>query len=248
MDGPPTTLFTAILISAIALTVFLIYFFVILLRQQRINRRLFREKLHAEIETLEKERRRMAADLHDDLGPSLLAIKFQTSSLELADDIDQETLALAHTQIDQLLEKIREISNNLLPSALGRKGLAVAFEEFVRAVSQNSHTAIHLSIGCQPALPPEKSVHLFRVLQEIVHNAIRHANAAHLYIEWTENNGLLSITCTDDGKGFDADEVSGRSRGLGLNNIVSRTEILGGKLYLDSTPGKGTRYTIEILL
>ncbi|HQD10827.1 MAG TPA: histidine kinase [Flavihumibacter sp.] len=246
MDGPQTTLFTAILIAVVSLTVFLVYFFVILLRQQRINRRLFEEKLRTEIETLEKERKRMAADLHDDLGPSLLAIKFQTSSLELTDPIDHETLQMAHAQMDHLLEKIREISNDILPSALNRKGLTAAVRDFSQTVSRSAAIAIHLSIDDMPDLPAEKAVHLFRVLQEIVHNTIKHAAAKNLYIEWRQNNTALSIVTRDDGKGFNTEEAAGKMRGLGLNNIVSRTEILGGKLYLDAAPGKGTRYEINI--
>ena len=97
-----------------------------------------------------------------------------------------------------------------------------------------------------PDLPAEKAVHLFRVLQEIVHNTIKHAAAKNLYIEWRQNNTALSIVTRDDGKGFNTEEAAGKMRGLGLNNIVSRTEILGGKLYLDAAPGKGTRYEINI--
>lgn len=246
MDGPQTTLFTAILITAIALVAFTVYFFIVLLRQQTINRRLFQEKLRTEIETLEKERKRMAADLHDDLGPSLLAIKFQTSSFELPDPSDQQTLELAHAQMDHLLEKIREISNDLLPSALNRKGLQIAFTEFALSVSRGEDLQVKLELDQLPDIPSERTVHLFRVLQEIVHNAIKHSRANTLHVQWTQKNNQLVIVAQDDGVGFHVDEVSGRSKGLGLNNIVSRTEILGGKLYLDAAPGKGTRYQIEI--
>ncbi|MFT4024630.1 MAG: sensor histidine kinase [Flavihumibacter sp.] len=248
MDGPQTTLFTAILIVAIALTVFLTYFFIILLRQQRVNRRLFQEKLRAEIETLEKERKRMAADLHDDLGPSLLAIKFQTSSLELSDPDDRETLGQVHQQMDQLLEKIRDIANDILPSALSRKGLIIALQDFTRTVSRNAAMQIHVDTAEIPNLPPEKTVHLFRILQEIVHNTIKHAGAKNLNITMKMKDELLQIVTTDDGKGFDAVEAGSKIRGLGLNNIVSRTEIIGGKLYLDTAPGKGTRFQIDIPL
>lgn len=246
MDGSKTTLFHAILIVAITLAIVIIYFFITLLRQQRLNRRLFQEKLRTEIETLEKERKRMAADLHDDLGPSLLALKFQTSGLDLPDAHDQEIMLKVHEQMDQLLQKIREISSDLLPAALTRKGLTTAFQEFSQTISNTSGLSIELSLAEMPALPPETTVHIFRVLQEIVHNTIKHAGASSLKVGWETQGNQFIINSADNGRGFNVDEISSRLKGLGLNNIVSRTEILGGKLYLDSAPGKGTRYRIVL--
>ncbi len=246
MDGQETTLYHAILIAASMIGLIMVYFFITVLRQQGINRRLFKEKLRTEIQTLEKERKRMAADLHDDLGPSLLSIKFQTSSFELTDPADRETLTQVHLQMDQLLHRIREISADLLPVALTRKGLPAAMQEFTQKLSGSAGLEIRLRIGDTPILSDETAVHVFRILQEITHNTIRHARASELQLGWMRKNSQFIIIASDNGIGFDTDKTSQYAGGLGLNNIVSRTEILGGKLYLDSTPGKGTSYRIVL--
>ncbi|GAO44882.1 sensor histidine kinase [Flavihumibacter petaseus] len=246
MDGQETTLYQAILIVACTLGVILLYFFITLLRQQRINRKLFNEKLRTEIQTLEKERKRMAADLHDELGPSLLAIKFQTSSLDLPDQDDRETMRAVHEQMDQLLGRIREISGDLLPVALTRKGLPTAVQEFCKAISNSSGLEIRLDMGDMPGLADESRVHLFRIVQEIIHNTIKHARASILEISWQHRNNQFTLLTKDNGTGFNPDQFAQMPAGLGLNNIVSRAEILGGKLYLDSAPGKGTSYRIVL--
>jgi len=97
-------------------------------------------------------------------------------------------------------------------------------------------------------LPISKSIHLYRIIQEIIHNTIKHAGASELKIEIRQTGSLLVLLTYDDGNGFDYSLQSRKNEGLGLRNLFSRTEMLGGSLAVESSPGKGTGFIIEIPL
>jgi signal transduction histidine kinase len=95
-------------------------------------------------------------------------------------------------------------------------------------------------------LQEEKQVHLFRIIQELVHNAIKHSGASHMAMRMEFKESTLVLTVEDNGKGFNSNQVFKQSTGLGLRNISSRVELLGGQIFLDSVPEKGTKYIIDI--
>jgi signal transduction histidine kinase len=108
-----------------------------MIRQQRITQKLNREKIEAEILTLEKERQRVASDLHDDLGPVLSAIKFKINSVESKSEEDAELIRKASDYVDETIQRIRQIAFNLMPNTLTRKGLVAATEELIGKVSES---------------------------------------------------------------------------------------------------------------
>src|SRR3954463_6378644 len=109
MDPRETTIFTAIVITSVILGAVILYFFISIIRQQRRNNALYQSKILAEITTLENERKRTAADLHDELGPILAAVKFQINSFELKDDDDIINLEKANRNIDTIIGRMRGI-------------------------------------------------------------------------------------------------------------------------------------------
>src|SRR6476659_4079997 len=121
MDPRATTIFTAILITSIILGAVILFFFISIIRQQRRNNALYQSKILAAITTLENERKRTAADLHDELGPILSAVKFQISSFELSDEDDKINLEKANKNIDNIISRMRGIANDLMPNTLLRK-------------------------------------------------------------------------------------------------------------------------------
>ena len=123
MDTQETKIYIAALIAAGVLGIILVYFIVTIIRQQRKTQKLHRDKIEAEILTLEKERGRIAADLHDDLGPILSAIKFKINSVDLHSEEDKKIMEKASTHVDETIRRIREISYDLMPNTLIRKGL-----------------------------------------------------------------------------------------------------------------------------
>jgi signal transduction histidine kinase len=198
-----------------------------------------------EITTLENERKRIVSDLHDELGPLLSVVKFQVSSLETEDPEDIKLIEKANDNLDNILERIRGICNHLMPQVLIRKGLIRAIEEFVSEVDGRSSIKISFTTG-DVSVPPEAEVHIYRMIQEIVNNAVKHSEASTMSIDISSDQNHLIIKVQDNGKGFSTDKVLKEGSGLGLKNILSRTDILKGDLYIVSGPEKGTTYTIEI--
>lgn len=247
MGSQEKVLFNAIIITAAVLGIIITFFIVSIIRQQRRNLELHRQNILAEITAMEKERTRIAADLHDDLGPLLSAIKFKIDSVDTVDEDDQVQLTGASSHIDDLIKRLREIASNLMPSVLLRKGLVAAVHQFIGNIDRNQLEIIFN----HPALPDvaqEKSINLYRIVQEVTHNTIKHARATHLVIDLTLKGETLILKTEDDGVGFDFGLNAKDNGGLGLRNLKSRAEIMGGHFNAESTPGKGTRYLFEIPL
>jgi signal transduction histidine kinase len=245
MHEEERSLYTAVLIVSGIVGIIIIYFIVSIIRQHRRSLALYKQSIFTEINTLEKERTRMAADLHDEVGPVLSAIKLRLSSLDLHDPEDEAELSKTNAQIDKLLKRMREISFDLMPNSLLRKGLASAIGEFIEYCSKSSPLEIHFQH--EPiTLTQQQSINLYRIIQEIIHNTIRHANASALQIELKKEREKIVLKASDNGTGFNYETKSKESSGLGLRNLLSRTEIIGGQMFFESKKNRGTSYTFEI--
>ena len=248
MDATEKGYYDALLMVAVVVGIILLYFIITAVRYQRRSQRLHKERIKAEIETLENERRRIAADLHDELGPLLSAVKLGINNLDtrVAEDLRQIERSSQH--IDSIIKKLREISNDLMPNTLLRKGLRAALEEFI----ENSRQAYRLPVKfiCEQELQLDqnKEINLYRIVQEIMHNTIKHAKASMLIIKISTQDNRLFLMSADNGIGFDYISKNHDNLGLGLRNLQSRTEVMGGEFTCNAEPGKGTAYTIEIPL
>jgi signal transduction histidine kinase len=231
---------------SLIIAVVIIYFFVSIIRYHRRYMRLQREKIFAEITIRENERKRIAGDLHDSLGPLLSAVKLNISSVDVESADDRQVLDKTGGYLDEIIGSLRRISHDLLPNTLERRGLVEAIREFINQVNTKQSVNIQLFIVKEISIPKEKEIHIFRMIQEIVHNTIKHAGANILQIGFSEEGGHLLCLTKDDGKGFDKEKALAGSHGLGLRSLESRCEILNGVLTLDSAPGVGTNYFIKI--
>jgi signal transduction histidine kinase len=238
-------LYITLLVSLI-IAIIIIYFFVSIIRYHRRYMKLQREKIFAEITIRENERKRIANDLHDSLGPLLSAVKLNISSVDIDEPSDRQILDKTAGYLDDIIASMRRISHDLLPNTLERKGLLEAVREFIQQVKNKQSVNIQLYIVKEIRVPKDKEIHIFRMVQEIVHNTIKHAQAKNLQIGFSEENGHLLCLTKDDGKGFDKAKILTGSQGLGLRSLESRCEILNGILTLESTPGSGTNYFIKI--
>lgn len=248
MDTQEKIFYNSLLIVVIIVGIVLLYFIVTIIRYQRRSLRLHKEKIRAEIDTLENERKRIASDLHDELGPILSAVKLQINNLESSNSDDKALIEKSSLHIDTIIKRLREISNNLMPNTLVRKGLAKAIEEFIESNSQAYKIQIKLFCEDELQLGPDREINIYRIVQEIVHNTVKHAKASVLVIRLAKENGRLVLFTADNGMGFDYIARSRDNTGLGLRNLQSRAEIMGGELTCISEPGKGTNYTLEIPL
>ncbi len=245
MDSHETKIYHAILIAAIILGIVVAYFIITIIKSQRRHLKLQQANLLVEITTLENERKRIVSDLHDELGPLLSVVKFHIMSLDTKDEEDIKLIDKATDNLDNILDRIRDICNQLMPQALIRKGLVMAINEFISDLENK--TPIVMSFRYEDiSIPQTAEIHLYRMIQEIINNAIKHSGATKMDIHLYKKNDKLVVSLKDNGIGFSTTEVAENSRGLGLKNILSRVDVLEGDIYLTSDSTNGTSYTIEI--
>jgi len=199
------------------------------------------KSLEALIEGEEKERYRIAKELHDGVNGDLSAIKYKLSSLL---EMNNKVIKEAITMIDDSCKQVRAISHNLVPPSLENFSLIEATETYCNTMDAVNPIAINFQfIGNEFQLSKKAEINIFRIVQELVTNSLKHAEANEIDVQMSCQNHLLQITVEDDGKGFDKAEVKGK--GIGLSNIESRIEYLNATVDFMSN-NKGTSYTFEI--
>ncbi len=235
-------------LTSIILGVILVYFIISLIRHQRRNLKLNQEKVAAEIATLENERRRMAADLHDEIGPTLSGIKLLISSFSAKDEKEEELLTKVNLHINQTIQRMREISNNLMPRVLEKRGIKEAMEMLFEENMRIHPLQIQFRYQVDQKLQLNQKLHLYRIVQEILHNTIKHSKASILEVNLYNNGKIVIFESKDNGIGFQFHGELRKASGLGLRNLLSRSEILNGNIYMDSSPSKGTKITLNFPL
>lgn len=247
MYSSETRIYLTILITASVIGTILVFFLVTIIRQHKKRVKQYNDRLKLEVELLEAERGRIASDIHDDIGPLLSVIKMNLHLLNTKEKNDLIILGKTTTHIDQTAKRLREISNNIMPYTLQKKGLLMAVTELAELLTEK--TSLHIQLNNKIndlSITKEKEIHLYRLFQEVLNNAIKHANASVITIDLFLEKKELCIQIKDDGCGFNKDDILSRGKGLGLQNILRRAGILEGKVYLETAPGKGTEYIFSI--
>ncbi len=248
MDPQEARIFTAIIIAAVLLGIIILYFAISIVRQHKRNLELQRKQILAEISAMERERARIAHDLHDDVGPLLSVIKFSIDGVACTDPEDTEQLKAATRQIDELMEQMRAIAIDLMPTALLRKGLITAVEEFLSRIERTTDMRICFSHHLFSPIGRDKSINIFRILQEVVHNAVKHSRASELTVRLEERKAFISLLIKDNGKGFDYKVKKEEANGLGLKSIKSRVVLMKGSMRVESKNKIGSAFFFEIPL
>ena len=246
MGTTQTTIYDYILIASIILGIILVYFFISIISQQRINMSLRRRNTLQEISGLEKERARIAADLHDEMGPLLSAVKMKINSFDLQDPRERVELEKTNGHIDDIIRRMREISFDLMPGTLLKKGLVKALTEYALFIEKERNLKVHFTHRVESVLEQDKSVNLYRIVQEVVHNSVRHSGASEITIDLTTREDKLILYLSDNGCGFDHKQALTAGKGIGLRSIINRAQIAGGRSSVASLPGKGASYLFEI--
>lgn len=202
--------------------------------------------LSATINGEEHERSRIAKDLHDGLGGLLSGIKLSLSNslTEIRETPAKKAVSEAVRHIDEAVDELRSIARSLMPQVLHIQGLGEAVKQFCSRISQPGISVTCQVINVDRDIPEEKQITVYRIVQELVNNAVKHAEASHILVQLQQRKDKLFLTVEDNGKGFDPDK-SVNSRGLGLSNIKARAELLEGDMDIDSTPGMGTSVSLQ---
>ncbi len=206
--------------------------------------------MSALLEGQEKERKRIAADLHDSIQPLLSTIKRKVESLAPVITMNDKGIKKSYRDIDNLLDRtlkeIKAISRNLASPALADFGLVATLHDLCENMNQEQKASINFySTGVDEKLNTKIANGLYRISQELLHNAIRHSMASAITLQLIGHSNSVVLMIEDDGKGFD---VSVKRKGLGLKNITARVKAMEGNLDVDSMKERGTIITVEVPL
>ena len=198
--------------------------------------------LKATLDTQEKERERIGANLHDDIGPLLSSFKmYFKNELNAAYRNDKDEIQTILEVLDENIEQVRDFSRDLVPNVLKQFGMRSALDELKRRTEKTSDIAIQLDIQEEITKDEQAQLSVYRIVQETINNAIRHGGAKNIKITLKWKNKLF-LQIQDDGMGFD---TSQKNQGLGLRNIEARAKSIGAKLEIKSEPGKGTAVYVK---
>jgi signal transduction histidine kinase len=198
------------------------------------------------VEGEEKERKRIAQELHDGLGVLLSVTKMQFSHITSQNPEMKPLIDKASKFLEQASADVRRISHNMMPGLLTKLGLFDALEDLFEQISDSNNIDATCEItGNRERLPENKEIMLYRIIQEMVNNTIKYAEATKIALQLESIQGRIGIQYSDNGKGFNIEDSRNKDS-LGLQSIKSRVRFLDGNILLESEPGNGTRYLIEI--
>lgn len=196
------------------------------------------------------ERNRLARELHDSMTQALfslrLTIETAASLLTAEPGRAGEELERARALIDSIFGELRALVFELRPPALEAEGLAATVRKHLDVVGRAHGLAVEVSTGGERPLPSEVERELFRIVQEAVTNAVRHAHASSIAVTIDVGTDAATVVIRDDGVGFDPGARLIRSRRLGLTSMRERAHALGGRLVIESAPGAGTEVRAEV--
>jgi len=205
-----------------------------------------RRSSHLVLRAQEEERRRVARDLHDEVNQALTAVLLRLEAL--AQDVppeQSEDVAQLKRLTTQAMDELLNLARQLRPTALDDLGLVTAIEAQVRGFGDRTGIVAHLETEGDPAaLDGEKQTVIYRIAQEALANAGRHAGASRVDVSLTAAGEGARLRVADDGSGFDP--VTARRGGLGLEGMAERAKLVGGELDLRSAPGAGTEITLRL--
>ncbi len=246
MDAQENKLLITILIAGIFIGLIIFLFIRFIIKHQKANNSRHKSNVETEIATLEKERHRISLDFHDELGPLLSGIRFKASALDVQTEEDKRLVKDLFADVDTIMQRLRDITGNLVPMSLEWSGLNAAIDQFIATTRRNSDLEIRLILPPDPPPIRESDIHIYRIIQEITNNTIKHADATLLCIEITRQPDKLILQTIDNGKGFAYNRNDPSHQGHGLRSILSRVSTLSGELFIEQAQPNGVFYLIEI--
>ncbi len=255
LNGPPwwtwrkTATLVGMLLTILVVTLLWVHLLHRRLERQQAAQLAFSRRV---LERLEDERRRIAVNLHDSLGQTLLVIK---NHAILAIQRPPEEQGLRHRldeisgATSQAIEEVRRITHGLRPYQLDRLGLTQALRASVSRASENSSILFASRVEAIDGLfDKDAEIHVYRIVQEAITNVVKHSAATEAAVVIKKRTTVVSLSIRDNGRGFNPEKPSSQPHdlGYGLSGIAERVRILGGTLAIESRPGEGTSLTVEV--
>lgn len=223
------------------------------LQEQKVTTLLKEQELviiDAMISGQEKERLRIANDLHDNLGALMSTVKLHFNAIEKNNGkkaANKKLFIKTNQLLDDAYKKIREMAHAKNSGVIAKDGLLAGVKRMARTISASDQLKVSVfHFGLENRLENSLELALFRIVQELTTNIIKHANAKEANIHLTNHDNMLNIMVEDDGKGFNTDNLTLKKDGMGLKSIDHRIEKLNGKMQIESKENKGTTIIIDI--
>ncbi len=196
----------------------------------------------------EEERNRISRDLHDGLGGLLAGVKLRLSAVATKGggqaSVTSHEMQAVMLELDRSVDELRRVARNLMPESLLYMGLTPALADLCEYMDTPTTSVKFHGFYLRSTYPQPILIGVYRIVQELLNNAIKHADADQIIVQCSENEHSLSLTVEDDGCGFGLQEAG--KKGLGLKNVENRVALLYGTVEMDSHPGRGTTVNIEI--
>lgn len=208
---------------------------------ERIRREYEDALLHTRLEIQEHTMNYISSEIHDNIGQTLSLARIQ-----LNNDEEPESGAMADSLLGRAITDLRSLSHTLNTNYIREIGLVAAVKALAQQFEATGKYRITLNNlpDSELYIGEERELIIFRVIQEVLNNVTKHANASEISIDVHQHEGSHQISITDDGVGFDVEGT--KSAGIGLRNMKDRIDLIGGRLLLESEPGKGT--TVKIMI
>lgn len=225
-----------------------------LLTEEKLRRQDLEQKIisYSIINGQEKERKRIAAEIHDGIGQMLTSLRMKIEIIESKNKSISGDLSAVNDLLKQIINETKKICSDLLPSVLDDFGLSAAVRELQKICESTTDIRFELESRLETGkLPREVEIGVFRILQEACNNAIKHSEASKVFIHVSNDAQYVQLLVQDNGKGFYFDQRKLLSKEFvvksnGLRNMKERAELLGGNFNVTSEPGKGTIVQLEI--
>ncbi|WP_340201083.1 ATP-binding protein [Ascidiimonas sp. W6] len=221
------------------------------LEQEKVSQLLKDQELQsidAMISGQEKERQRLANDLHDNLGSLLATLKlhFENYKGQVENTQQEKILNNTDTLLDEAYQKVRSMAHTRNTGVIAKYGLLPAIENFAAKVSASQKLQIAVSHNkFNDRLENAVEIGIFRMVQELITNVIKHAQATEVQLQLARHDAYINILIEDNGVGFNPSNLP-KKEGMGLSSIKRRVEVIGGNFHIDSQPGHGTTVSIDI--
>lgn len=240
-------IYAALLTGAVLFAVLMAFFVLTIIRYQRKRVRTYYEVMEGEINLMERERGRIAKDLHDNIGAMVSAVNFLLGGIVSDNEQDIVLIAKMKDHISDTMLNIGQLSYDIMPRILSAEGLQAAVRDFLDILTYSKKISVQFSCNIpKGAVEPEKEVLIFRIIQEIIQNILKHANATAIVCELNNTGKMIVLHISDNGVGFNYKNAKQMRDGAGLHNIMARVTILKAKIFLNAEVQKGVDYLIKI--
>lgn len=206
------------------------------------------ELLQTQLEIQEQTLKTISEEIHDNVGQVLSLAKLNLNTVgNISDEQAQLKIDSTKNLVSKAINDLRNLSRSLHGESIGEIGLQEAIANELKIVQNTGHFKTDLKITGQVyKLDPQKEMVLFRIVQEALHNAVKHSNAAHLQVSASYHADHFTLTISDDGTGFEPDQLAASKAGIGLKSMQNRAALIGAAFALQSSKNKGTSIIIKL--